>query len=226
MTRATTTLVVLAAVLGNTIPATLAQSGHNLERPPHWETRADDSDMAVERGFVVMRPGWHVHPGAAGLIWDPASFATGNYSITSTVFLFSPSDEGAKAVDTPYGVFFGGQDLDGQASYATFQIRNDGSFRIAEHTAGGVRATVPWTEHTGIVRLAEPPEGTAKNVLAVDAKDEMVAFYVNDEKVAEVARTKVTVEGTIGLRAGADLSLHITEITVGPNRRDEQPESE
>ncbi len=226
MRRAPTILVALTAVLSTATPATPAQSGHNSERPPHWETRADGYAMAVERGFVVMRPGWHVHPGAAGLIWDPASFATGNYSITSTVFLFAPSDDGANAVDTAYGVFFGGQDLDGQASYASFQIRNDGRFRVAEHTPDGVRATVPWTEHAGIVRLAEPPEGTAKNVLAIDAKDEIVAFYVNDEKVAEVPRTKVSVGGTIGLRAGAELSLHITEITVGPNRRDEQPESE
>ncbi len=67
-------------------PATMsAQSGHNLERPEHWKVRYDGSAEAAERNFVVMRPGWHVYAGPGGLLWDPGRFASGNYSVKSTI---------------------------------------------------------------------------------------------------------------------------------------------
>ena len=64
-----------------------AQSGHNLERPDHWKARYDDGTSAPERRFVVMRPGWHVFAGPGGLFWDPGSFASGAFAVSSTIFL-------------------------------------------------------------------------------------------------------------------------------------------
>ena len=70
-------LLVLAGFLAGAAAAVAAQSGRNLERPGHWKVRHDDAAGAVERRFVVMRPGWHVFAGPGGLLWDPGSFASG-----------------------------------------------------------------------------------------------------------------------------------------------------
>ncbi|MCE2558940.1 MAG: hypothetical protein J4F98_10100 [Acidobacteria bacterium] len=85
------------AIAAMAAPATMsAQSGHNLERPEHWKVRYDGSAEAAERHFVVMRPGWHVYAGPGGLLWDPGRFASGNYAVKSTIYLFPKVDPGGQ----------------------------------------------------------------------------------------------------------------------------------
>ena len=133
-------------------PALLsAQSGHNLERPSHWKVRYDGSDAAPERNFVVMRPGWHVYAGSSGLFWDAGRFASGNYAVKSTIYLFpkgDPERSGSTRLDSPYGLFLGGRELEGDApTYVSFVIDNAGRFRIARHTGEAVEELAPWTPH-------------------------------------------------------------------------------
>jgi len=207
--------VAVAAVTGMT-----TQSGRNLQPPPTWRARYDDA-AAGERVHVVMRPGWHINPGPAGIFWDPGKFAEGNFSVTSTIFLFPAGTGDPPAqVEAPYGMLFAGRDLDAAApAYATFLLRNDGTFRVARHTGGAIEELVGWSPHDAIVTWAEGDEGTAKNTLAVDATDDSVTFWVNDQQVAALPRAEVPVDGVVGLRAGAGVSLHITDLVIGPNRR-------
>ena len=207
-------------------PATAsAQSGHNLERPEHWKVRYDGSDEAAERNFVVMRPGWHVYAGPGGLLWDPGSFASGNYAVKSTIYLFpegDPERSGSTRVDTPFGLFLGGHDLEGKVpAYVSFLIDNTGRFRIAKHTGEKTNALVPWKAHDSVKVLDDPATSPAENVLEVDIRGEQTIFYVAGEPVAELPSADLSLEGLIGLSAGEGLSLHITEIAIGPNRRDE-----
>ncbi len=214
--------VVIAAMAA---PATMsAQSGHNLERPEHWKVRYDGSDEAAERNFVVMRPGWHVYAGPGGLLWDPGRFASGNYAVKSMIYLFpegDPERSGSTQVDSPYGLFLGGRDLEGDApEYVSFQIDNAGRFRITRHTGEEVQELAPWTADDDVAVLNEPATSPAENVLEVDVRGEQTIFLIDGESVAEVPTSKLPVEGIVGLRAGEGLSLHITEIAIGPNRRD------
>ena len=207
-------------------PATVsAQSGHNLERPEHWKVRYDGSDEAAERNFVVMRPGWHVYAGPGGLLWDPGSFASGNYAVKSTIYLFpegDPERSGSTRVDTPFGLFLGGLDLEGnEPTYVSFQIDNAGRFRITRHTGDEVQDVVPWTDDDSIAVLVDPATSPAENVLEVDARGEQTIFYIGGEPVAELPSADLSLEGLIGLSAGEALSLHITEVAIGPNRRAE-----
>ena len=207
-------------------PATVsAQSGHNLERPEHWKVRYDGSDEAAERNFVVMRPGWHVYAGPGGLLWDPGSFASGNYAVKSTIYLFpegDPERSGSTRVDTPFGLFLGGRDLEGdEPTYVSFQIDNAGRFRIARHTGDKTDVLVPWKAHDSVKVLADPATSPAENVLEVDVRGEQTIFYIGGEPVADLPSADLSLEGLIGLSAGEGLSLHITEIAIGANRRDQ-----
>jgi len=213
-------VVFMIMLIGVHSAAPLTQSGHNLEKPPTWKVRYDDGS-AGERYYEVMRPGWHIHAGPAGIFWDPGRFATGNYSITSTIFLF-PSGTGSppSSADSAYGLLFAGAGLDGPGgSYVTFLLRNDGSFRVARHSGSETQELVPWTRSEAIATWSEDLEGTAKNVLVVDAREDVVSFWVNEEQVGSLPRQEIPMEGIAGLRAGDGLSLHITDVAIGPNRR-------
>ena len=218
------TAAIAAAILVMPLAAS-AQSGHNLERPEHWKVRYDGSDEAAERNFVVMRPGWHVYAGSGGLLWDPGRYASGNYAVKSTIYLFpegDPERSGSTRVDSPFGLFLGGRDLEGEApTFVTFQIDNSGRFRIARHTGDEVQDVVPWTGNDAVAVLADPATSPAENVLEIDVRGGQTIFYIAGESVAELPSEDLGLDGAIGLRAGEGLSLHITEIAIGPNRRDE-----
>ena len=203
-----------AVALTATPPVSEAQAGHNLERPARWKVADPGTHDEVERPFVVMRPGWHVFSGVGALLWDPGSFASGNYSVTSEMFLF-PSTE----VGTPYGVFLGGGELEGESSaYISFQIRNDGRYRVARHGGGRIDELVPWTEHADILSVEPSSGGPVENRISVDVRDGVVAFYINDAWVTELPRPGLPTDGTIGLAVGDGLSLHVTNLRIGPNR--------
>ena len=206
-------------------PGGSVQSGHNLERPAHWKVRYDDAHTTEERRFVVMRPGWHVFAGPGGVFWDPGSFASGHYSVSSTIYLFpegDPEQSGSARLDAPFGLFLAGSGLEGETPvFVSFQIDSARRFRVAEHSGGGIRDLTPWTEHEGIATLAEDAAGPVENVLAVDVRADEVVFLVNDDRVAVLPAERLPLDGVIGIRAGAGLSLHVTEIEIGPNRRGE-----
>lgn len=236
--------VFIAAVFGS------GQSGRNLERPGYWKVRYDDSATVEERRFVVMRPGWHVFAGAGGLFWDPGSFASGGYSVSSTIYLFpqgDPAQSGSTRLDSPYGLFLAGRGLEGEseeepeghgegelhghlhgegdgeggAAFVSFEIDNAGRFRIASHFGDSTREVAAWTASDAVVTLGEDATGPVENVLAVDVRAEETVFYINDLRVAAAPSEGLPLDGVIGLRAGAGLSLHLTEIAIGPNRRGE-----
>ena len=219
--RAVVTAFLFVVSLATLAPA---QSGHNLERPGHWKARYDDGSSAPDRRFVVMRPGWHVFAGPGGLFWDPGSFASGNYAVSSTIFLFpegDPEQSGSARLDSSFGLFIAGGDVEGESpNYLAFEIRNDGHFRVAEHSGGKENDLVAWTGHDAVETLAAAA-GPLKNVLGVDVRGDRAVFYINDIQVAELPVERLPLDGVIGLRAGAGLSLHITEIDIGPNRREE-----
>lgn len=174
---------------------------------------------------MVMRPGWHVFAGPGGVFWDPGSFASGNYSVSSTIYLFpegDPEQSGSARLDAPFGLFLAGRGLEGEApEFVSFQIDSAGRFRVAEHSGGDARDLAPWTEHEGIATLGEGATGPVENVLGVDVRADEVVFVVNEARVAGLPAERLPLDGVIGIRAGAGLSLHVTEIEIGPNRRGE-----
>ena len=58
--------------------------------------------------FVTSGSGFHATNPQAAVFWNPASTATGNYSLKGTFMLAKPSGH-----TNYYGLVFGGSDLDG-----------------------------------------------------------------------------------------------------------------
>ncbi len=180
------------------------------ERPEGWKVRFDRASANPDNHkFVTMEPGWHVTTGPAGIMWNADRMARGQFRIESETHLFPTNGRNREG----FGVLFGGQNLpDDSQSYTYFLIRNDGSFLVKRRIGTRTPTVVGWTQHSAIVR--NTGEGTAKNILAVEAGTDEVAFYINGEKVTSVPRGDVQLDGVVGLRVNHGIDLHVSSLSV------------
>ncbi len=52
------------------------------------------------------------------------------------------------------------------------------------------------------------------NVLAIDAREEVVRFMVNDVEVAALPRERVGSGGVVGMRVNSGINLHVSTLVV------------
>lgn len=202
--------LVIAVVL------TVTASARQLSLPAGWKWVAD-SDVAIGNTlnppegkwlFGTMAPGWHITTRPAVALYEPSYAARGRFVIESETFLFpGPSPAG-------FGVFVGGQNLESKASrYVAFLIRRDGSAGVEVVENGQSTPLSPWVKAASVVAGATDGEAV-KNVLRVEGEGAVLSFLVNNVKVAEVPREAVRPDGIVGLRIGADLDLHVTNLDL------------
>ncbi|MEM7415278.1 MAG: hypothetical protein AAF389_07265 [Gemmatimonadota bacterium] len=190
-------------------------AAQDLERPDGWLTRFD-RDGATEADvemFVDMPPGWHVTTGPAGIFWEPANTASGDFRAEMEVFLFDP--EGRREA---FGIFLGGRGLESSGQEYTYFLLRDGGEYIIKRREGSDAPTVrPWTAHESIVGYADRgDDASARNTLTVEARGEEVVFSVNGDPVATLSRSEVPVDGVFGFRVNHRLNLHISKLEVTP----------
>ena len=204
------------AVVLTLLPAALQAQDAELVRPDGWEVRFDqpsatEADLEM---FVGMPPGWHVTTGPAGIFWDPDLSAEGNFRLELDVFLFDPAGRRES-----FGLFFGGQGLDGaDQRYAYFLIRDGGEFILKERRGDESPTLEPWTTHPAIKSYGDRDEGEASilNQLAVEAHADRLLFFVNGTEVASVGRSRMSTDGLVGLRVNHRLNLHVSRLEVMP----------
>lgn len=180
--------------------------------PDGFVVRTDDpAASASEVVFTTMRPGWHITTGPAAILYDGALRAESAYRVDVETFLFDPGDR-----REAYGVFTGGSDLTGDGQvYTYFVIRHTGEFMIGRRRGGRVETVVEWTAHPAIVTWAGKGEaGTAKNILSIEVADAAVRFLVNGAALRSLAQEGIDVDGTVGLRVGEGVNLHVSSLVV------------
>lgn len=190
-------------------------AGQDLERPEGWKVRFDrpGSSEADLEMFVSMPPGWHITTGPAGIFWDPSLEASGDYLLEMEVFLFDP--EGRREA---FGVFFGGQDLEGSGqAYTYFLIRDGGEFLIKRRRGAETPTLRAWEAHSAIRSFADRgDDASVKNILAVEVREDRVRFSVNGAEVATLPRSEVDAHGTVGIRVNHRLNVHVSRLEVAP----------
>ncbi len=200
----------MAAVL---TPAATAQGQ---KAPDGWKWLTDSPSEVVGRldpkpgefTFTTMAPGWHITSRPSATLFEPTVTVSGRYSVESEVFLFPGTSASG------FGVFVGGRGWEtATAGYVAFLVRRDGSAAVERHDGATTTLMQPWTRHTAIT---PHPGGddTVKHVLRVEAEATQVAFLVNGTEVLTVPRAPGLFDGTVGLRIGADLNLHVTNLDV------------
>lgn len=204
------------ALLALTVVSAAPTAAQDLERPADWKVRFDDpgaSETDLEM-FVEMPPGWHITTGPAAIFWDPANRGSGDFRVEMEVFLFDPGRR-----REAFGLFVGGRELEGpNQEYTYFLLRNGGQFIVKRREGTGAPTVRPWTDHDAVKAFADRPEGesSVRNVLAVEARGDVVRFLVNGDEVASLSRSEVPVDGVYGMRINHALNVHVSRLQITP----------
>ena len=179
--------------------------------PDGWQARLDRANAdaaAVE--FSAMPPGWHVTSGPAAIYWNAKDNAKAPYEASTSIVLMRPS-----AHAEAYGLFIGGNNLDGDAQrYTYFLVRQDGKYLIKHRAGAETHTVVDWTAHPAV--KAPEGQGSATNALAVRVTADSVHFLVNGQQVNVFPRSAIAdAEGQVGLRINHNLDVHVTKLEVG-----------
>ena len=174
--------------------------------PAGWTGRADRGEASGIK-FAAMGPGFHVTPGASGIVYREADKAGNKFHTLATFTQTKPT-----AHPEGYGMFFAGKDLAGNQQYIYFLIRGDGKFLVKKRSGAETSNLADWTDNAAILKVDSA--GKATNKLEIDAAGPKVALKVNGKTVHEVDLTDRA--GIIGLRLNHGLDVHIAEVAVHP----------
>src|SRR5947207_8892593 len=137
--------------------------------PAGWKVRPDGGNttlsvMPTEKGFQLA--------GGPGIFFNPANTVKPIYRVRAVFTQLK-----APAKPTYYGLFFGGNEMDGTApEYVYFAIAQDGSF-IIRHRAGAQVDEMDKSLHYAIKK--PDAAGKAVNTLEVQVAPTAVSYLVN-----------------------------------------------
>lgn len=199
-------LSILAALL---VLAALPASPLAAQAPEGWEIRLDRPNMDVsDVNFRTMGDALHATTGPAAIFWNPEHRVEGAFRAEVELTQTAPA-----AHPESYGIFIGGENLDGDAqSYLYFLVRQDGSYLITHRMGSETHAIQPWTRHEAVNAIGDGDRVT--NALAIEVSDEAVTFHVNGTQVESYAAGAMETDGIVGLRVNHQLDLHIAGFNV------------
>ena len=197
--------VVLAAFVALLVAPLAAQA------PAGWKMRLDRSQNAQDPDdksgvtFMAMGKAFHVAGGPAGVYWNPATTAAGNYTARGSFTLLKPSNH-----TNYYGLVFGGQGLDGaNQRYTYFMVAQDGTFLIKQRTGENTRDIKGYTPSAAVKK----PDATGKSVNALEVRvaGDTVSYVVNGTVVHMTPKSELNAptDGIVGFRVN-----HVTEVQV------------
>ena len=179
--------------------------------PAGWTVRTDGGKGNADVKVVPMGQGMHVTLGPAIILYQAKHAGNGPFHTLATFTQTKPSTH-----PEGYGLFFGGQALNGAGQkYTYFLIRQDGKF-LVKHREGDKTTDVTkgWMESAAVKKPAG--QGSATNLLEVDAKQDpsKVVFKVNGESVYTMPAKPADLNGTVGLRVNHNLDVHVEGFDV------------
>jgi len=157
-----------------------------------------------------------VKTGSAGIFWNPANSASGNYEVKST---FTEHRQNASHPHA-YGVFIGGSDLetDNQA-YAYCIAYGDGSYAVKYFNGNNVTNVVDRAQ-SATVHKADA-NGQATNEVGWRVKGGNAACVINGTEVKSWPASQLTgagklksLDGTYGVRVSHNIDISFTPLTV------------
>ena len=174
--------------------------------PAGWSARPDGTGDLKSVKFVTMGTGYHVTLGPATILYRKSDRANGPFHALATFHQTKKLEH-----SEGYGLFFGGQALDGKdQKYTYFLVRDDGSYLIKRRDGDKTsEVTKGWTAHPAVKK--GDAEGKASNLLEIDAKQNpsKVDFKVNGQTVYTADAKNTTTNGIVGLRVNHNLDLHV-----------------
>jgi|TARA_B100000315_G_scaffold21610_1_gene18853 hypothetical protein len=201
------TSLVAVAVLLLTLPV-LGQGGG--VTASGWQARLDSGRADVnDLSFMSMGGGFHVTTGPHAIFWNSSNSASGTYTLSAT---FTQTKQSSHP--NSFGLFFGGQDLDGDDQrYTYFLIREDGQFLLKQRIGNDTEdLTSGWAAHSAVNAL---DGGRMTNAISVEVGASNVRFLSNGTELASLPKAGLSVDGIAGVRFSHQLDVHVADFTVG-----------
>jgi hypothetical protein len=174
--------------------------------PAGWSARPDGTGDLKSVKFITMEPGYHLTLGPATILYRKADRANGSFHTLATFHQMKKLEHAEG-----YGLFMGGQALDGKdQKYTYFLVRDDGTFLIKRRDGDKTsEVTKGWTANAAVKK--GDAEGKTTNLLEIDAKlnTSKIDFKVNGQTVYTADAKTTGVKGIVGLRANHNLDLHV-----------------
>lgn len=208
MLRSSLTLISFFALISLVAPLAA-------QAPAGWEVRIDrsqsvsDPDNVPDLKVMTMGKGFHVTGGPAGVFWNPANRATGNYTAKATFNLMKPSGH-----TNYYGMVVGGQALEGAAQkYIYFLVAQDGTYIIKVRNGEKVEDVRGGTPHAAIRKPGA--DGRSTNNLEVRVGSN-IQYVVNGTVVHTTPKSGLTAatDGFVGVRINHVLEVHVDAFDV------------
>jgi hypothetical protein len=179
--------------------------------PAGWSVRADESAGAANVKVIPMSQGVHVTLGPAIILYHEKGAGNGPFHTLAT---FTQTKKATHPEG--YGLFYGGQALDGEGQkYTYFLVRQDGTYLVKRRDGENTtEVTKGWVASPAVHKLTA--NGTATNLLEIDHKRDpsKVVFMVNGQPVHTLDAKATDVNGVVGIRANHNLDLHIDGFDV------------
>lgn len=178
--------------------------------PAGWMARLDQAYAKLaDVVFVSMGDGVHATTGPAAVFYRSADTLKGDFKVSANFTQMKPA-----AHPEAYGLFIGGQDLQGAGiKYTYFLLRQDGKYLIKRRTGEQTSNIVDWSDHASVKKAGS--DGRMANALEIQVAGNMVRFLVNGAEVASRPRSEVDVEGIAGVRVNHNLDVHIGGFKTG-----------
>jgi hypothetical protein len=174
--------------------------------PAGWSARTDEGGDPKNVKFATMEPGYHLTLGPATILYRKTDRANGPFHTLATFHQMKKLEH-----SEGYGLFMGGQALDGRdQKYTYFLVRDDGSYLIKRRDGDKTsEITKGWTAHPAVKKA--DAEGKATNLLEIDAKQNpsKIAFKVNGQTVYTADAKDTSAKGIVGLRVNHNLDVHV-----------------
>jgi hypothetical protein len=184
--------------------------------PAGWSVRVDrsqsasDPDNTPQLKFMTMGKGFHVTTGPAGVFWNPANTAAGDFTASATFNLVKPSGH-----TNYYGLVFGGADLGAATqSYIYFVVAQNGTFLIKHRSGEETHDVQPATKNDAVKQPGA--DGKSTNALEVRVAGNTVSYVVNGTVVHTTPKSGMTAktDGIVGIRVNHLLEVHVDGFAV------------
>jgi hypothetical protein len=182
-----------------------------------WQGKVDPGNKQGltinDSKFAAEGPGFRVTTGAAGIFWQPANTAKGDYSVKAT---FKEAKQTYNHPH-PFGVFIAGKGLDTDApSYLYCVAYRNGNFIVNQFIDGKVTRIVPRTPHKA-VDTATGPEDDVTQEVGWTVKGSKAECTINGQVVHSIDRADPagtvkldSFDGTYGIRTSHNSDVVVT----------------
>ena len=188
-----------------------------------WEGKADPGNRqgltVKDSKFAPEGKGFRLMTGPAGLYWNPANTAKGDFTVRAT---FTEPKQTINHAH-PYGVFIGGSGLDSDATNALYcAAYRNGNYIVRGFSGGKTFAVVGKPTPNDAVKKAATPETEVVQEVAMSVKGDKVECTVNGTSVWSATKADVTgagklasTDGIVGIRVSHNSDATVSNFALG-----------